>query len=90
MYTPGFVISSWKFDLRTESKPPLMAPLARAVEHRRARTRARVMSVRLSSASYALRSTSDAPGAGSTRPGRPIGTELIRLLLRNRGLLAGL
>ena len=82
-HTPRFVLSSWaRACALTEGQRTAgaMAPHSRApVEHRRARrthTR-RVMPGRLSAASFDSRSTPDAPGAGSTRPGRATRTKLI-------------
>ena len=90
-HTPRFVLSSWaRACALTEGQRTAgaMAPHSRApVEHRRARTRARVMPGRLSPASYDPRSTSDTPGAGPTCPGRAARTKLIRLGMRNRGSL---
>ena len=90
-HTPRFVLSSWaRACALTEGQRTAgaMAPHSRApVERRRARTRARVMPGRLSPASYDPGSSSDAPGAGPTRPGRAVGTELICLGMRNRGSL---
>ena len=90
-HTPRFVLSSWaRACALTEGQRTAgaMAPHSRApVEHRRARTRARVMPGRLSPASYDPGSSSDAPGAGPTRPGRAVGTELICLGMRTRASL---